>query len=203
MILFSNEKENSEAVIAGAMARCTDATVWARPFVAPSIPLGAADEMYMKVQPEMDVEKVLSTHEEGCCVPYDIITPVKHNIWTSTRTQRTTSVPEFCAWVPLIGKRRNEGTRQEVSVMNVRRSPRDLRMGSKAVSWRVPHMIPQTAMQTPMGPGSKPSPPSRIDVVYTSGTKIRVLISRKERVPYWAMLSITGLVNRVLDRSSC
>ena len=54
MMLFSNEKENSEAAIAGAKARCTDATVWARPFVAPSIPLGAADEMYMKVQPEID-----------------------------------------------------------------------------------------------------------------------------------------------------
>lgn len=61
MTFFSNEKENSEAAIAGAMARCTDATVWARPFVAPSIPLGAADEMYMKVQPEMDAERHLGS----------------------------------------------------------------------------------------------------------------------------------------------
>jgi len=61
MMLFSNEKENSEAAIAGAKARCTDATVWARPFVAPSIPLGAADEMYMKVQPEIDVENHLES----------------------------------------------------------------------------------------------------------------------------------------------
>jgi len=50
-MLFSNEKENIDAAIAGAAARCMDATVWARPFIAPSIPLGAADEMYMKVQP--------------------------------------------------------------------------------------------------------------------------------------------------------
>ena len=63
-------------------------------------------------------------------------------------------------------------------------------------------MVPQTAMQTPMSPGSKPSPPSRVDVVYTSGRKIRVLISRKERVPYWAIVSITGQVNRVFDGSS-
>ncbi len=53
-MLFSNEKENIDAAIAGAAARCMDATVWARPFIAPSIPLGAADEMYMKVQPDVD-----------------------------------------------------------------------------------------------------------------------------------------------------
>jgi hypothetical protein len=52
MILFSNENEKRDAVIAGPKARCTDATVWARPFVAPSISLGVAEEIYMKIQPE-------------------------------------------------------------------------------------------------------------------------------------------------------
>lgn len=56
-MFFSNENENSDAVIAGAIARCTETTVWARPFVAPNIPLGAADEMYMKIQPETDDEE--------------------------------------------------------------------------------------------------------------------------------------------------
>jgi len=56
-MFFSNESENSDAVIAGAIARCTETTVWARPFVAPNIPLGAADEIYMKIQPEIDGEE--------------------------------------------------------------------------------------------------------------------------------------------------
>jgi hypothetical protein len=54
-MLFSNEKEKSEAVIAGPRARCMDPIVWVRPFVAPSIPCGDAVVMYMKVQPETSV----------------------------------------------------------------------------------------------------------------------------------------------------
>jgi hypothetical protein len=56
-MFFSNESENSDAVIAGAIARCTETTVWARPFVAPNIPFGAADETYRKIQPEIDGEE--------------------------------------------------------------------------------------------------------------------------------------------------
>jgi len=55
-MLFSNEKEKSEPVIAGPKARSMQLTVWVRPFVAPSMPLGAADEIYMKVQPETNVQ---------------------------------------------------------------------------------------------------------------------------------------------------
>jgi len=51
MILFSNEKEKSEAVTAGPMARCTDITVCASPLVAPIIPSGAADLIYTKITP--------------------------------------------------------------------------------------------------------------------------------------------------------
>ena len=55
-MLFSNEKEKSEPVIAGPKARSMQLIVWVRPFVAPSMPLGAADEIYMKVQPETNVQ---------------------------------------------------------------------------------------------------------------------------------------------------
>ena len=167
MMLFSNEKENMDAAIAGATARCMDATVWARPFIAPSIPLGAVDEMYMKVQPDIDgkgdsenPQPPACVSERGRYVPYAMHTPVEHIIWMSTRTQRTMSVPAYCARVPLIGKRRKEGTRPEMRVMSVQRSPKNLRMWWKTVSWRMPLRIPNMARQTPMRVGSKPSPPS-------------------------------------------
>ena len=56
-MFLSNENENSDAVIAGAIARWTETTIWARPFVAPNIPFGAAEETYMKIQPEIDGEE--------------------------------------------------------------------------------------------------------------------------------------------------
>lgn len=93
-------------------------------------------------------------------VLYAMLAPIEHINWMSTRTKRMVSVPEFFAWVPLIEKRRNEGTRPERNMMNVRRSPRKLRMRPKAVSWKRPLRIPHTAMQTPISVGSRPSPPT-------------------------------------------
>ena len=78
-MFFSNENENRDAVIAGAIARCTETTVWARPFVAPNIPFGAADETYMKIQPEVDgEERSENTHYAGIMTEKRQVRTVRH-----------------------------------------------------------------------------------------------------------------------------
>jgi hypothetical protein len=62
MMSFSNEKEKRDAAIAGPIARCTDTTVCARPFVEPNMPLGAAEGMYMKIQPETARSDIIGHH---------------------------------------------------------------------------------------------------------------------------------------------
>jgi len=160
MMLFSKEKEKRDAVIAGPTARCTDATVCARPFVAPSLSLGAAEEIYMNIH------------------PYVIVMPTIMNKWTSTKIHVTTSTPTCRARVPLIGKKRNAGRRPDMNMRSARRSPRNLTIRWKKKNGRMPVIIPNAARQVAMRAGSKPSPPNSMGVVYTNGTSAKLEISR-------------------------